>query len=116
MYACIRILQCSDQYFDRHGHAVTVYQAFHWPAPALRAQLKQLGTEELVAFARAAAEYNGYQMERISRARDAVVLADAKRRYEERLKKGVAPDDPPLLEEGWGEITRLCAVGGGVLE
>ena len=58
---------------------------------------------------------NGYQMERISRARDAVVLADAKRRYEERLKKGVAPDDPPLLEEGWGEITLLCAVGGGVM-
>ena len=50
MYQCLRLIQCSDKYFDREGHAVTVYQAFHWPAPYLRAHLRQFSTAELVAF------------------------------------------------------------------
>ena len=56
LHACLRLLQCSDEYFDKNGHAVTVYQAFHWPAPALRAQVGSLTTEELMAFARFGAE------------------------------------------------------------
>ena len=56
------------------------------------------------------AEYNGSQMERISRAREAVILASVKKKFEERKRLGQPVDDPPLLDEGWGEITRLCAI------
>ena len=54
--------------------------------------------------------YNGSQMERISRAREAVVLKDARKRFDERKKAGAPVDDPPLLNEGWGEVTQLCAI------
>jgi hypothetical protein len=110
LYQCLRILQCSDRYFDREGNAVTVYQAFHWPAPQLRKHLRQLSTVELVTFSQMAAEYNGSQQEKISRAREAVVLQSVKRKFEERKRNGLAVDDPPLLDEGWGELTRLCAI------
>ena len=69
-----------------------------------------LGTAQLVEFVTFAAEYNASQMEKISLAREAVVLADAKRRFDERRKNGEDVRDPPLLREGWGEITRLCAI------
>ena len=68
------------------------------------------GTTQLVEFAQFGAEYNGRQMERISLAREAVVLADAKRRFDERRARGADVRDPPLLREGWGEVTRLCAI------
>jgi len=110
MYQCLRLIQCSDKYFDREGHAVTVYQAFHWPAPYLRAHLRQFSTAELVAFSQMGAEYNGSQMERISRAREAVILASVKKKFDERKRLGQDVSDPPLLDEGWGEITRLCAI------
>ena len=110
MLDCIRLLQCSDAYYDKMGNAVTCYQAFHWPAADLKRHLCGLGTAQLVEFVTFAAEYNASQMEKISLAREAVVLADAKRRFDERRKNGEDVRDPPLLREGWGEITRLCAI------
>ena len=110
MLDCIRLLQCSDRYYDKAGNAVTCYQAFHWPAADLRRHLCSLTTAQLVEFAQFGAEYNGSQMEKISLAREAVLLADAKRRFLDRKARGDPVDDPPLLKEGWGEVTRLCAI------
>ena len=92
MYQCLRLIQCSDKYFDREGHAVTVYQAFHWPAPYLRAHLRQFSTAELVAFSQMGAEYNGSQMERISRAREAVILSSVKKKFDELTNPSFQPD------------------------
>ena len=108
MYQCLRLIQCSDKYFDREGHAVTVYQAFHWPAPYLRAHLRQFSTAELVAFSQMGAEYNGSQMERISRAREAVILASVKKKFEERKRLG-QPVDDPLYWMRAGARSRGCA-------
>lgn len=112
---CIRVLQCSEQYFSKRGHAVTVYQAFHWPARALRAKVGGMTSKQLVDFATFGAEYNAVQMERISVARERVLLDHAKQIYLRRKhgKKLEVDDDDeftPLQKEGWGEITRLCAI------
>ena len=107
MYQCLRLIQCSDKYFDREGHAVTVYQAFHWPAPYLRAHLRQFSTAD-GGLLQMGAEYNGSQMERISRGKPS--SCSVKKKFEERKRLGQDVSDPPLLDEGWGEITRLCAI------
>ncbi|KAH8059910.1 hypothetical protein JL720_13720 [Aureococcus anophagefferens] len=82
------VAKCSDAYYDKMGNAVTCYQAFHWPAADLKRHLCGLGTAQLAEFVTLAAEYNASQMEKISLAREAVVLADAKRRFDERRKNG----------------------------
>ncbi|KAJ1453298.1 hypothetical protein M885DRAFT_524703 [Pelagophyceae sp. CCMP2097] len=105
MLECIRVIQTSTALYDRGGHAVCVYQAFHWPAPALRAHLCTLSREQLVEFAQSGAEYNAVQLERISLARERVILDSAKLRWKEG--RGLPP---PLRKEGWGELTRLCCV------
>jgi len=126
---CIRLLQCSETYYDTQGHAVTVYQAFHWPAPALRKRVGNLTTRQLVDFATFAAEFNAVQMDRIALSREKVLLDHARGLYDEhksssarRDKKpseeDVGDDDAepwhknetPLVREGWGELTRLCAI------
>lgn len=113
---CIRLLQCSEEYFDKKGNAVTVYQAFHWPAKALRARVGQLTTKELVEFATFGAEYNAVQMERISVSRERVLIDHARKLFEDgKDPKRVDPDASatqytPLYREGWGELTRLCAI------
>lgn len=104
---CIRLIQCSDCYFDKQGHAVTVYQAFHWPAPALRAKVGGMSTAQLVEFATFGAEYNAVQMEKIAVARERVLLDHAKQLFAEGK---LTPQRSPLLRDGWGEITRLCAI------
>ncbi|KAJ8603770.1 hypothetical protein CTAYLR_000322 [Chrysophaeum taylorii] len=104
---CIRVLQCSERYYSTRGHAVTVYQAFHWPAPALRAKVGGMTTKQLVDFATFGAEYNSVQMEKISVSRERVLVDHAKRLFDEGE---LADDRSPLLSEGWGELTRLCAI------
>lgn len=104
---CIRLIQCSDCYFDKQGHAVTVYQAFHWPAPALRAKVGGMSTAQLVEFATFGAEYNAVQMEKIAVARERVLLDHAKQLFAEGK---LTPQSSPLMREGWGEVTRLCAI------
>lgn len=105
---CIRVLQCSETYFDKRGHAVTVYQAFHWPAWALRAKVGGMSTKQLVDFATFGAEYNAVQMERIAVSRERVLLDHAKELLCGNSKQ---PDAyTPLTTEGWGEMTRLCAI------
>jgi len=79
---CIRLVQCSERYFDRSGNAVTVYQAFHWPAPDLRKQVGGMSARQLVDFATFGAEYNQVMMERISISREKVLLDHARSLYE----------------------------------
>ena len=150
---CIRVLQCSETYFDKKGNAVTVYQAFHWPAPALRKQVGGLSTRQLVDFATFAAEFNAVQMDRIALSREKVLLDHAKDLYEKfnaRKRRTSSPfrsrttsdkatalppkknnstasfdgndsddddddrpwhrNETPVVRDGWGELTRLCAI------
>mmetsp|Transcript_21588 Transcript_21588/g.33120 ORF Transcript_21588/g.33120 Transcript_21588/m.33120 type:complete len:614 (-) Transcript_21588:151-1992(-) len=155
---CIRLIQCSDTYFSKQGFSVTVYQAFHWPAPALRKHVGSMTTKQLVEFATFGAEFNAVQMDRIAISRERYMLDHAKQLWfqhkkmsnESLYKRGehslpqrcdstgsalceqninnydpkfqsepTTPQSPrlpwhrnetPLIYEGWGELTRLCAI------
>jgi len=79
------ILPCSTELFDVKGNALCVEQYGHWPADRLR----DVTPETYVRWQLYCLEHKSMQLEKIAVA--------------------MTREEPPL-QEGWGEIVRLCTV------
>ena len=87
------ILPCSTNLFDVKGNALCVEQYGHWPADRLR----DITAEKYLQWQLHCLEHKSMQLEKIAMARERTVLEAARRNFRR-------------LDEGWGEIARLCTI------